>query len=127
MRARTSVSRTWTPTCRLLNLVGGASFVARYWSSDCPLPQPDVVFPKLTKSLPELRGRPVSIPPVPRACSEPTVPPRAPFCSASLSLMPFRNVSLLLYGSSGFVLVLRVKLFSVPVGQNNALRVPLGV
>src|SRR6478735_6902192 len=127
MRARTSVSRTWTPSCRLLNLVGGASFVARYWSSDCPLPQPEVVLPKLTKSLPALSGRAVRIPPVPRACSEPRVPPSAPFCNESLSLIPFRKVSLLLYGSSGVVIWLRVKLFSLPVGQNNALRVPLGV
>ena len=55
------------------------------------------------------------------------MPPSAPFCSESLSLMPFKNVSLLLYASSGFVIWLSVKLFSLPVGQNKLLRVPLGV
>src|SRR6187431_1907752 len=67
------------------------------------------------------------MPPVPRASSEPKVPPSAPFCSESLSLMPFKNVSLLLYASSGFVNWLSVKLFSLPVGQNKLFRVPLGV
>ena len=51
----------------------GASFVARYWSSDWPLPQPEVVLPKLLNCVPALSGRAVSMPPVPRACSEPSV------------------------------------------------------
>src|SRR3954465_2157981 len=127
MRARTSVSRTCTPTCRLLNRVGGASVVARYWSMDCPLPPPEVVLPKLLNWVPDLRGRAVSRPPVPRACYEPSVWPSSPVCRAGSRLVPFRKVSLLFQGSIACVMVLTLKLVSVPVGQNRLLRVPLGV
>ena len=85
------------------------------------------MLPKLLNCVPDFSGRPVSMPPVPRACSEPTVPPSAPFCSAGFSLMPLRKVSLLLNGARSGVNVLSVKLVSVPVGQNRLLRVPLGV
>jgi hypothetical protein len=67
------------------------------------------------------------MPPVPRACSEPTVPPSAPFCRAGFSLMPLRNVSLLLNGARSGVNVFSVKFVSVPVGQNRLFRVPFGV
>src|SRR3569623_2733504 len=93
---------------------------------DWPLPQPEVVLPKLLNCVPASSGRPVSMPPVPRACSEPTVPPSLPVCRAGFNVMPFRNVSLLLYGSRADVNVFILMFVSVPGGQNRALRVPFG-
>jgi len=79
---------------------------------DSPLPQPDVVLPKLTNSVPELSGRPVSMPPVPRACSEPRLPPSVPFCRALFSWMPFRKVSFCWKGARGAPFHFRIRSFS---------------